>query len=205
MMFALRQMMSLSLMMTASPNDVASLMFWANIASLRVKRATSYLRSKCIISPQAMHHFPCPFATFMLQYTQGDDLMNTNVRIRRIIAWIIDWNLSGLPCLLYTTIFMDVFKRPSFQNIGYILIFMLLVFLYPVTFVFRDVIFKGRSIGKRIFGLYVLDKNTNEPASIKQRIIRNLFFFIYPVDGIILIVTKESIGDKAVNTTVVKK
>ena len=131
--------------------------------------------------------------------------MNTNVRIRRIIAWIIDWILSGLPCLLYTTIFMDVFQRPSFQNIGYILIFMLLVFLYPVTFVFRDVIFKGRSIGKRIFGLYVLDKNTNEPSSIKQRIIRNLFFFIYPVDGIILIVTKESIGDKAVNTTVVKK
>ena len=147
----------------------------------------------------------CPFAAFMLYYTQGGDLMNTNVRIRRIIAWIIDWNLSGLPCLLYTTIFMDVFKRPSFQNIGYILIFMLLVFLYPVTFVFRDVIFKGRSIGKRIFGLYVLDKNTNEPASIKQRIIRNLFFFIYPVDGIILIITKESIGDKAVNTTVVKK
>ena len=131
--------------------------------------------------------------------------MNTNVIIRRIIAWIIDWNLSGLPCLLYTTIFMDVFQRPSFQNIGYILIFMLLVFLYPVTFVFRDVIFKGRSIGKRIFGLYVLDKNTNEPASIEQRIIRNLFFFVYPVDGIILIATKESIGDRAVNTIVVKK
>ena len=131
--------------------------------------------------------------------------MNTNVRIRRIIAWIIDWYLSGLPCFLYMTIFMDVFQRPSFQNIGYILIFMLLAFLYPVTFVFRDVIFKGRSIGKRIFGLYILDKNTNEPASIKQRIIRNLFFFIYAVDGIILIVTKESIGDKAVNTTVVKK
>lgn len=96
--------------------------------------------------------------------------MNNNVRVRRIIAWIIDWNLSGLPCLLYTTIFMDMFKQPSFQNIGYILIFMLLVFLYPITFVFRDVIFKGRSIGKRIFRLYVLDKNTNEPASVKHRI-----------------------------------
>lgn len=100
---------------------------------------------------------------------------------------------------------MDMFKQPSFQNIGYILIFMLLVFLYPITFVFRDVIFKGRSIGKRIFRLYVLDKNTNEPASVKHRIIRNLFFFIYPIDGIILIATKESIGDKAVNTIVVKK
>ena len=131
--------------------------------------------------------------------------MNYNVRFRRIIAWIIDWNLSGLPCLLYTTIFMDVFKRPSIQSVGYILIFVLLVFLYPVTFVFRDVVFKGRSIGKRFFRLHVLDKNTNETASTKQRIIRNLFFFIYPVDGIILLVTKESIGDKAVNTIVVKK
>ena len=131
--------------------------------------------------------------------------MNNNVRFRRIIAWIIDWILSGLPCLIYTTILMVVFKRPSIQSMGYILIFIILVFLYPVTFVFRDVIFKGRSIGKRIFGLYVLDKNTNEPASIKQRIIRNLFFFIYPIDGIILLATKESIGDKAVNTIVVKR
>ena len=131
--------------------------------------------------------------------------MSNNVRFRRIIAWIIDWNLSGLPCLLYTTIFMNVFKRPSIQSVGYILIFVLLAFLYPVTFVFRDVIFKGRSIGKRIFRLHVLDKNTNETASTKQRIIRNLFFFICPVDGIILLVTKESIGDKAVNTIVVKK
>ncbi len=131
--------------------------------------------------------------------------MNNNSIIRRIIAWIIDWNLSGLPCMIYTTIFMEVFKRPSFENIGYILIFILLVFLYIITFVFRDVIFMGRSVGKRIFRLFVLDKNTNEKASVSQRIIRNLFFFIYPVDGIVLIITKESIGDKIANTIVVNK
>lgn len=131
--------------------------------------------------------------------------MNNNVTFRRIIAWIIDWNLSGLPCLLYTAIFMDFFKQPTVQSGGFILVFILLVFLYPITFVLRDVIFKGRSIGKRLFGLYVLDKNTNEQASVKQRIIRNLFFFIYHVDGIVLLATKESIGDKIVNTIVVKK
>ena len=64
MMFALRQMMSLMLMMTASPYDVASLMFLANIASLREQRATSYLRSKCIISPKAMHHLILPLHRF---------------------------------------------------------------------------------------------------------------------------------------------
>ncbi len=131
--------------------------------------------------------------------------MNNNSIIRRIVAWIIDWNLSGLPCMIYTTIFMEVFKRPSFENIGYILIFILLVFLYIIAFVFRDVIFMGRSVGKRIFRLFVWDKNTNEKASVSQRIIRNLFFFIYPVDGIVLIITKESIGDKIANTIVVNK
>lgn len=70
---------------------------------------------------------------------------------------------------------------------------------------FSDVIFKGRSVGKRIFGLYVLDKNTSEPLLLNKKIIRNIFFFIYPIDGIILIATKESIGDKIVNTVVVKK
>ena len=45
-------------MMTATPNDVryandvCLAAHWANIASLRVKRATSYLQSKCIISLQ---------------------------------------------------------------------------------------------------------------------------------------------------------
>lgn len=131
--------------------------------------------------------------------------MNNNVCLRRIIAWIIDWNLSGLPCMLYMILFMDVFKQPSTQTIGYILLLMLLEFLGLVAFVLRDVIFKGRSIGKRIFGLYVLDKNTNEAATVKQRIIRNLFFFIYPIDGIVLIATKESLGDRVVNAVVIKK
>ena len=131
--------------------------------------------------------------------------MNNKVFFQRIIAWIIDWNLSCLPWLLYTIIFMDMLKYPSILNMGYLLILMLLVSLFPIVFVFRDLIFKGRSIGKRIFGLHILDKNTNEPASVKQKIIRNLFFFIYPVDGIVLIATKESIGDKVVNTVVVKK
>ncbi len=131
--------------------------------------------------------------------------MDNNVRIRRMLAFIIDWNLSGLPCMLYSTVFMDVFKRPSIQNMIYILIMFLLIILYPVTFVLRDFIFGGRSVGKRIFNLQVLDKNTYKPALKKQQIIRNLFFFIYFVDGIILLITKESIGDRIANTIVVKK
>ena len=131
--------------------------------------------------------------------------MNKNLLIRRILAWIIDWNISGLPCLIYAIFFFDFFIRISLENTVIVFIFLLLVILFPITFMFRDVIFKGRSIGKRIFGLHIIDKNTNETATVKQRIIRNLFLFIYVVDGIFLLVTKESIGDNVANTVVVKK
>lgn len=107
--------------------------------------------------------------------------------------------------MLYTLFLNSMIKQSSVQSVGYILIFMLLVFLYPVTFVLRDLLFKGRSVGKRIFKLHVLDKRTHEAASKKQKCIRNLFFFIYPIDGIILLSTKESIGDKVANTIVVSK
>lgn len=125
--------------------------------------------------------------------------------MRRIFAWIIDWNLSGVPTIVYVLLFSEYFARPSLQNAGLVLGLLFFVMLFPVILVFRDVIFAGRSIGKRIFGLHIIDKRTNEPVSVGKRIIRNLFFFIYPVDGIILLATKESIGDKIAKTIVVKK
>jgi len=128
--------------------------------------------------------------------------MNNNVCIRRILAWIIDWNLSGIPCIIFSTL---CFNPPSLQNMALVLIFLFLFIMYPVTFVLRDVIFKGRSVGKRIFGLHIVNKITNEKASVKQRVIRNLFFFAYAIDGIILIATNESIGDRIANTVVIKK
>lgn len=131
--------------------------------------------------------------------------MNKSTIIRRILAWIIDWNLSCLPCFLYYLAIRDDIEHLMTQNPAYPLIFIFLVLLVPVTFVFRDVIFKGRSVAKSVFGLHIIDKGTNGPASVQQRIVRNLFFPIYFIDGIILIATKESVGDKVTNSTVVGK
>ena len=79
------------------------------------------------------------------------------------------------------------------------------MFLPFVMFVLRDVIFKGRSLGKRIFGLYVYDKNSLEKASAKQCFLRNIFFIIYAIDGIILIATGKTVGDRVAGTMVMTK
>ena len=124
------------------------------------------------------------------------------MKLKRILAWIIDWNLCGVPALLYATLYMYVIGETSVVGT---LVFVLFVLSYPAIFALRDVILGGRSIAKRIFGLHVVDVATGEaPARVKLAV-RNLFFMLYPIDDVILIASGKSIGDMVTNTTVIKK
>ena len=124
------------------------------------------------------------------------------MKLRRILAWIIDWNLCGIPALMYALIFRKIAEAQSITAIGALLI-VFFVLSFPVIFVFRDVIFKGQSIAKRIFKLRVIDIETNELPSNRKLIIRNLFFFLYPVEFIMLLASDKSLGDMVTNTTIV--
>ena len=124
------------------------------------------------------------------------------MKLKRILVWIIDWNISGLPALLYVFIFRKVVETQGINAIG-ALLFVFFVLSFPAIFVFRDVIFKGQSIAKRIFKLRVIDNETNELPSNRKLIIRNLFFFLYPVEFIMLLASDKSLGDMVTNTTIV--
>ena len=124
------------------------------------------------------------------------------MKLKRILAWIIDWNLCGVPALLYATLYMYVIGE---TNVVGMLLFILFVLSYPVIFALRDVILGGRSIAKRIFKLYVVDVATGEEPARVKLVVRNLFFMLYPIDAVMLIVTGKSIGDMVTNTTVIKK
>lgn len=124
------------------------------------------------------------------------------MKTKRVLAWIIDWNISGIPALLYAFIFRKVVETQGISVIG-ALLFAFFVLSFPAIFVFRDIIFKGQSIAKRIFKLHVIDVETNELPSNQKLIVRNLFFFIYPVEFIMLLASNKSLGDMATNTTIV--
>ena len=123
------------------------------------------------------------------------------MKLKRILAWIIDWNLSGLPALIYAAIFAARGRTHGASPVG-LLLFVLFVLSYPTIFVLRDVIFGGRSPAKRMLGLRVVSAGTGEPTSKQNLILRNVFFFIYPIDAILLIATGKSLGDTVTNTTV---
>ena len=128
--------------------------------------------------------------------------MIKSVLFRRVLAFKLDVPVYAFPTMILV-MFTGIFEASESALIVYI-DFILLMFFAPLTIVLRDLISKGRSFGKRVFELYIIDENTGERASRKQLIIRNLFLIIYFIDGCVLIVTGRSIGDRVTNTSVVK-
>ncbi len=127
------------------------------------------------------------------------------VRIQRIVAFVIDWNIILFP-FVFVFFFLATFVQ-QMSDIGpfvVLLMFLVIVSAFGV-FALRDVIFKGRSLGKRIFGLYVYDQKTLVGADAKQRFLRNLFFFLYFIDGILLLATGRTIGDRVAGTVVMSE
>lgn len=122
------------------------------------------------------------------------------VRFKRIFAFWLDWVIAFLPGLIVTYCLRFA---PNEATSVYLAIVCLLLFVALLAIAFRDVIFGSRSLGKRLMGLHVIDKSTFQVASKKQRMLRGLLFFIYEIDGIILLVTGETLGDRLANTAVI--
>ena len=124
------------------------------------------------------------------------------LKLKRILAWIIDWILSGIPGVTYAWLFWEYTQSHGLRAVGVVL-FVLFFLSYPTIFVLRDVMLKGRSVAKRILGLQVIDVQTNALPSVSKLILRNLFFFLYPIEAFMLIATNQTLGDMATKTTVV--
>lgn len=132
-----------------------------------------------------------------------------DVRIRRMVAFWIDWFAFVLLVMVIflplSLISKDSYGSSETPPIVLLVIYIVLIIAGPVTFMLRDFIFKGRSVGKRALGLVVCDRYTNALATPIQRVLRNLLLMIWPIDGIILLITGSSIGDRIAKTIVLPK
>ncbi len=82
---------------------------------------------------------------------------------------------------------------------------MLLALSYPVCFVLRDLLLGGRSLGKRIFGLTILDQRTGTAPEKGTLVLRNLFLFIVHIEAIVMLITGRTLGDRAAHTVIIRK
>ena len=139
------------------------------------------------------------------EYLRRIEMYNTTrAKIRRIFAWVIDWNITGSIVVLALNVFFALFKEEVEKGSVFVVVGLILLILsYPILFVLRDFIMGGRSLGKRMLGLAVLDLRTGEKAKISQRMFRNIFLAAYQVDIIMMLATGRSLGDRVAHTVVV--
>lgn len=125
------------------------------------------------------------------------------VKFKRILAFLIDWNITGIPIFLISSLIVVILETNNVADwiTGWCMLFLIL--LFPIGVILRDFIWKGRSIGKRITGLCVLDMQTGERPKFLKLVARSIFFMLMYIDGIIMLVSGKSIGDRVAHTVVV--
>lgn len=129
--------------------------------------------------------------------------------IKRAIAFIIDWNLIfiiSIGLLLIGPRFdMNYLLVPStemFSSYGVILG----VICFIVLPLLKDLMFRNASLGKAIMRIVVVDANSLERPSVSQLILRNITFYLVPIEVVALFINKgKTIGNSISNTIVMEK
>ncbi|MDD5111824.1 MAG: RDD family protein [Candidatus Altiarchaeota archaeon] len=141
--------------------------------------------------------------------------------VKRIVAYLIDSIIGGGVSLVLTVVILGIFwvlmmVGAASESMTLILASFagmmvgLVVIMAPMVLyaLFKDGLFGGRSIGKKITGLRVENVKLNRPCSMKDSFLRNITMLI-PVlgwiDMILPIIDAEGlrIGDKIAGTRVV--
>ena len=89
----------------------------------------------------------------------------------------------------------------ALEAVWYGNVFMPIVLMMAV-YICGDLILGGRSVGKRLFGLHVVDRATGCRPSKRVLFIRNLPICLLPFELVYQIVLGESLGDKPAGTVV---
>lgn len=121
----------------------------------------------------------------------------TDVKIRRILAFLIDWNIIFFGGAIITFLLFWLTVSP-------LLAFWCVIAICAAVCM-RDAIFKGRSIGKRLLKLVIIDSAMGKPTTGVKLIVRDLFFMLMQIDLVVMLVSGKSIGDHAAKTVVVRE
>ena len=127
-----------------------------------------------------------------------------DMTIKRIIAFVIEGILVFLIvgfCLFIGSDMKEQLLMPSITGFKWYGVLLSLLAFFVLPF-FRDLPF-GVSPGKLVMGLRVMDKITEEKASVPKLILRNITFYIPQIEFIVLLATRgRTLGDMISKTTV---
>lgn len=114
---------------------------------------------------------------------------------KRVKSWIIDYAIIVVPFLQISLLF-DTFYytiSTSKHEKTFYIIYLCYMVLTLIAFLCKDVIGK-RSLGKKKMGIIITNKYDQNPTFL-QLFVRNLTFFIWPLEVIMVLWGKKRIGE----------
>lgn len=138
---------------------------------------------------------------------------STKTKLKRLASSFIDFLIAAIFIYLTTLLVYRIAQNSGVSSGTEAAACVSSFLITAIVFLgFHDFIGFGRSLGKRIMRLTVLDKKTGEKATTKQKLLRNAVttacMFIAPfllcVDVLVMLVRGQSIGDGTANTVVVE-
>jgi len=124
---------------------------------------------------------------------------------KRILAYIIDATLLEMIFMLINIIpFYDDYILLT-QDLckGYYIIYLVCLLLLFIGFIGKDLI-NGQSVGKRILNIRVVNENGEVPC-VFCLFIRNITFFMWPIEFLLLLLDKKRLGERIAKTNVVEQ
>ena len=102
-----------------------------------------------------------------------DSFSSTSVKLRRIAASLFDFIIAMGGMYLLTLLTYKIVRLITTDSgIEAVCCVLCVMISYTVLFGMRDIVGFGRSLGKRIMRLTILDKKTGERARFGQRLLR---------------------------------
>ena len=123
---------------------------------------------------------------------------------KRIFAGGIDFFITGIFQAIFMMVFLIIPLMNNTVNFTDIMARNLIItYSSMIYLVIRDII-GIKSIGKRILKLKIVDKQTGNEVVFIKRLLRNITWLLGPIEIIVLLITKDRIGDKITGTTVIE-
>lgn len=117
-------------------------------------------------------------------------------RFARWFAQILDFFVLVLPWVLVAGVLGGGFDIPIFHPGSKFMLAVMVIWMI-LYYLFQDGLNTGRSLGKRIMSMRVVDAQTGIPCRYWQSVIRNLFPFFILFSGFLIAVAFESLLGEA--------
>ncbi len=110
------------------------------------------------------------------------------MRLKISIAFLIDVFIIAVACVIIQFVCIN-------KQVGTILAASVMM-----TGILCKDTFKNQSIGKKLMGVYV-ESTTHKNITIRQHLIRNLILCLWPLEGVLIVLTKDRrLGDYLAQT-----